>query len=714
MAFGYAGVLTEEDTVVWKTEGLTDALAIVSLKLPKGHTACTNGCGAGERPTKDKDWFLQKFKGKEVFVIHDCDNPGQAGAIGDREKNRPGWAPAIATYAKVVRNVVLPYDIQESHGKDVRDWIAEQKEAGKSNAEIYSELIEFSRQAEVIRPWSSSSENSDDFEAATSEQSTDAEDESAPKTQIKISIDDPSDLGKKNLAHYRSQGRDIAFYRSEFYTYKGSYYEQQSNKYISARVRGFIEREFQSHCEEETERWEKRVDDGAYDSDAEAEKARPTKLKVSSNLVRNVVEAIQEQTVIPDHVEMGTLLSDRLSRNYWPTLGCLLDLDTVHLDPDAAQIPHTSDYFSDDFHDYHFDLTASCPVWQKFLESVFRDKESGKLDLESIDTLQRWFGYCLMRSANLGKLLCLDGVSRSGKGVIARILKAIMGDKLVASPRLREFAGDFALEPLIGKRLAVIGDAKLSRRQDRDSILEVLLGLTGEDSLDANQKNKKSASSVKFDVRIMMLCNGLPQFDDSAMAIANRIVVIKFRNSFVGQEDQYLTAKLLNELDGIFAWALQGYEKMKVNFRLPQPESGKQAVEDFRKAIAPVRQFVVDFCHLKSDDKENSGELWVHKSAAFQAWTIFCNRNGIRRIGTQANFLRELGDAYPEVQEYRPGESEDPSRRRRLKNIDLRKIAKDALRKNKAKLQQGNQSQLGGKSGQSVPANGDQNGDLAP
>ena len=50
MSFGFVGEIADTDKVVWKTEGLTDALAIFDLQPPDGHVASCNACGAGERP----------------------------------------------------------------------------------------------------------------------------------------------------------------------------------------------------------------------------------------------------------------------------------------------------------------------------------------------------------------------------------------------------------------------------------------------------------------------------------------------------------------------------------------------------------------------------------------------------------------------------------------------------------------------------------------
>ncbi len=101
-----------EARVVWKVEGPSDLLALLSLGLPDDTTAITNANGAGERPTP---WLVPLLAGKVAYVLHDADVPGEKGAAA--------WSSAMATYAEECRHVHLPYEVEPDHGSDLRDWI---------------------------------------------------------------------------------------------------------------------------------------------------------------------------------------------------------------------------------------------------------------------------------------------------------------------------------------------------------------------------------------------------------------------------------------------------------------------------------------------------------------------------------------------------------------------------------------------------------------
>lgn len=101
---------------VWKVEGISDMLAMWDLipeQLRDRIVVVTTANGSEETPR----WQAGLIGTANCNVIHDADKPGQAGAAK--------WAKGIALQVvegKVVRNVQLPYPIEETKGKDLRDW----------------------------------------------------------------------------------------------------------------------------------------------------------------------------------------------------------------------------------------------------------------------------------------------------------------------------------------------------------------------------------------------------------------------------------------------------------------------------------------------------------------------------------------------------------------------------------------------------------------
>jgi hypothetical protein len=108
------------DLTIWKVEGLSDLLtltaAIASAGVSDSHFVLSNSQGTLE--TVKPEW-VHLLKGQRVFVIHDCDRPGRIGA--------QRWCQGLAGVAGEVKDVVLPYEIREKHGEDVRDYLFRDK-----------------------------------------------------------------------------------------------------------------------------------------------------------------------------------------------------------------------------------------------------------------------------------------------------------------------------------------------------------------------------------------------------------------------------------------------------------------------------------------------------------------------------------------------------------------------------------------------------------
>lgn len=105
---------------VWKVEGLSDMLALydkIPAPLRDREIVVTNSNGAGETPRWQAGIIATA---PACRVLHDADDPGQAGA--------ENWAQAIAAQqaeGRITTRVILPYPIAADHGKDLRDWFAE-------------------------------------------------------------------------------------------------------------------------------------------------------------------------------------------------------------------------------------------------------------------------------------------------------------------------------------------------------------------------------------------------------------------------------------------------------------------------------------------------------------------------------------------------------------------------------------------------------------
>ncbi len=79
--------------------------------------------------------------------------------------------------------------------------------------------------------------------------------------------------------------------------------------------------------------------------------------------------------------------------------------------------------------------------WLRFLNELWHD------DPQAIDALGEFFGCVISGRLDLHKILLLIGPTRVGKGVIARVLKALIGKGNYAGPTLASLGTNFGLSP---------------------------------------------------------------------------------------------------------------------------------------------------------------------------------------------------------------------------------------------------------------------------
>jgi putative DNA primase/helicase len=330
----------------------------------------------------------------------------------------------------------------------------------------------------------------------------------------------------------------------------------------------------------------------------------------------------------------------------------LLDVNT------RAVLEHTPLFFNATSVPFAYAQNATRPVrWRTFLNQLW------PADPESAAALQEWFGYVISGRLDLHKILLMVGPTRGGKGVIARLLTALLGHENVAGPTLSSLNTDFGLAPLLGKSLAVISDARMNGR-NAHVVVERLLSISGEDTLTVNRKYREQWTG-KLPTRIMLCSNELPQLGDASMAIAGRFVPLLLSHSWLGQEDHGLEPALHEELPGVLNWALDGLERLGGrNGRFTHVPQADEAITALQDLASPVAAFVRDRC-VRGPKHE------VVVDALYSAWRDWADDNGHAK-STKQVFGRDLRAALPAVRVKRPGGHRSADRARVYAGVGLK------------------------------------------
>lgn len=353
--------------------------------------------------------------------------------------------------------------------------------------------------------------------------------------------------------------------------------------------------------------------------------------------VKQALDTIRAYTHLPAATVAPSWLDDRKGR---PSALEILPCRSanVHI-PTGRVLAPTPALFTINALDFDYDPHPEPPErWIRFLEQVFVD------DPESVELLQEWMGYCLTADTSQQKMLLLVGPRRSGKGTIGRVLTSLVGAGNVVGPTTGSLAGNFGLQPLIDKSLAIVSDARFTG-DSVGTVVERLLCISGEDTLTVDRKFLGSVS-LKLPTRFVFLTNELPRLNDASTALAGRFLVLRLTHSFYGQEDPTLTDQLRAELPGILLWAIEGWKRLRQRGRFVQPASAEEAIRDLEDLASPVGAFVRECCTLAPGCR-----AWVDD--LYRAWQGWCERDGRHIVSSKMSFGRDLAAAVPGIKRRR-------------------------------------------------------------
>ena len=264
-----------------------------------------------------------------------------------------------------------------------------------------------------------------------------------------------------------------------------------------------------------------------------------------------------------------------------------------------------------------YDSSAKCPNFLRYLETVFEG------DQERISLVQEIFGYCLTADTKLQKFFIFYGNGSNGKSILANVMRKVIGKDNCSSSTLEQLSKQFGGQVIQGKRLNISGESDSSRNALNTQQLKLI---TGEDMIQIESKFKNPVMIRPY-VKLVVLSNHYPKTEDTSDGFLRRCLFIPFNVRFVEEggelgpkeayKDKDLQSKLDTELDGIFMWALQGYQRLKKqNYVLTQCEASEQVLKDFIIYNNPVKEFIVDHLVVCPGNRELKNDVY----AAYQGW----------------------------------------------------------------------------------------------
>jgi putative DNA primase/helicase len=213
----------------------------------------------------------------------------------------------------------------------------------------------------------------------------------------------------------------------------------------------------------------------------------------------------------------------------------------------------------------------------------------------------------------------LIGEGSNGKSVLINTLVNLFGEGNTCSISLNSLTNEYHILDLFGKMINISSETPQRKQINTDIIKAVVAGdwVTG-------REPSKPPTKFRAYAKHYLAMNESPVINDNTHGMWRRIYVIEFLRKFSEAEmDTELSNKLLNELPGIFNWALEGYLRLRENsFRFNEAESMKKAKQKFRSDADSISAFINDRIIKSGSDNK------IKLSVAFQNYQIYCQQEG--------------------------------------------------------------------------------------
>lgn len=287
---------------------------------------------------------------------------------------------------------------------------------------------------------------------------------------------------------------------------------------------------------------------------------------------------------------------------------------------------------------YAFDEDAECPQFMKFLNDIFEN------DQERINLIQEVMGACLLYDDCMQKLIVFLGKGSNGKSLLATVIKNMLGKANVSAIALDRLSGDrFAKQNLDNKLLNISSETNPGKVYTTSDIKT----LTGGDAIEIEKKFCDSYTT-EIHSKFILLANDMIETSDYSDGFYRRLMIIPFNKKYLDlppgkkkekgkcYKDIYLESMLMDELPGIFNFALDGLIRLQAaNYNFSESKVCNKALERYKNQHNVVKAFIKESLEVTGNDKDN-----IRVSTLFPEFSKFCHSNHYDRQYRQINKAR--------------------------------------------------------------------------
>ncbi len=271
---------------------------------------------------------------------------------------------------------------------------------------------------------------------------------------------------------------------------------------------------------------------------------------------------------------------------------------------------------------------GSSPRWLRFLNDITDN------DALLVAYLQKVAGYCLTGVTSEHALFFLHGSGANGKSVFIHVLMSILGSYATNAPvetfmESRHEKHPTDLANLQGARFVSSVETEQGKRWNESK----LKTLTGGDKISARFM-RQDFFEYTPQFKLVIAGNHKPTIRNVDEAMKRRLHLIPFTVKVPDKKkDPNLSEKLLQERDGILAWAVNGCLRWQQEGIQP-PASVVKASQDYFDGEDALGQWLEERCEQKPHHRQEVSKL-------FSDWQQWAENNG-EFVGSIKRFSQSL------------------------------------------------------------------------
>ena len=262
--------------------------------------------------------------------------------------------------------------------------------------------------------------------------------------------------------------------------------------------------------------------------------------------------------------------------------------------------------------------------WKAFLESSFNH------DTETIESLQRFFGYVISKDYDKQKALVLRGEAGSGKGTLISVISTVL-NATIASTSMQQMDEKFGYSTCLDKQLLVFPEMPRNMRKYHGA-WERLKALISADPVSVELKGQQAFSTV-LKTKVIICSNYDLSYDGDMNSLNRRLVYCTLPQSFGGNKELEVDYRSLlstpEEQALILAWIIEGYKLYKLH-GLMQSSKGKSALEDATEDTDLIADFIKQELTIVSPNEDGFVSSFINNNEIKAAFKRFCMNNNIQ------------------------------------------------------------------------------------